>query len=183
MALHSGIVKQVQKQREKKCDVRILDMRVGRIVDVKKHPNADTLYVEEIDCGESSPRTVIAADVERYTLEQMTDRPVVVLCNVKPAKMRGIYSKGMLMCAVSQDKLELLEPPEDSVPGDRISFEGYPLDAYPTRLLNPKKKIFRRVQRYLCINSDGIATYRGIPFSVTGRGVCTVPSLTNAEIK
>lgn len=75
-----------------------LDIRVGKIIDVKMHPDADTLYVETIDLGESEPRTVISGLAKFVPIEEMQNRLVAVLCNLKPAKMRGIESKGMVLC-------------------------------------------------------------------------------------
>lgn len=75
-----------------------LDIRVGKIVEVKKHPDADTLYVESIDLGESEPRQVVSGLANFVTMEEMQNRLVAVLCNLKPAKMRGVESKGMVLC-------------------------------------------------------------------------------------
>lgn len=75
-----------------------LDIRVGKIVEVSKHPDAETLYVEKIDLGEAVPRTVVSGLAKYVPLEQMQDRLVAVLCNLKPAKMRGVESQGMVLC-------------------------------------------------------------------------------------
>lgn len=75
-----------------------LDIRVGKVVEVKKHPDADTLYVESIDLGEAEPRQVVSGLANFVPVEQMQDRLVAVLCNLKPAKMRGVESKGMVLC-------------------------------------------------------------------------------------
>lgn len=107
-------------------NVSRLDMRVGKIVDVKRHPDADALYVEEIDCGEEKPRTVVSGLVRFVPIEQMQNRLVVILCNLKPAKLRGILSEAMVMCASTPEKVELLSPPLNSLPGDRITFAKYP---------------------------------------------------------
>lgn len=76
-----------------------LDIRVGRIVDVSRHPDADALYVEKIDLGENEPRTIVSGLVNFVPIEEMQNRLVVVLCNLKAAKMRGIESQGMVLCA------------------------------------------------------------------------------------
>lgn len=68
-------------------DVGRLDLRIGKIVDVKKHPDADSLYVEQIDCGEANPRTVVSGLVNHIPIEEMQNRIVMVLCNLKPAKV------------------------------------------------------------------------------------------------
>lgn len=57
---------------------------------------------------------------------KMQNRMAILLCNLKPAKMRGVISQAMVMCASSPEKVEILAPPPGAVPGDRITFEGFP---------------------------------------------------------
>lgn len=77
-----------------------LDIRVGKIIEVSKHSDADSLYVEKIDLGEATgPRTIVSGLVNYVPLEQMKDRMVVVLANLKPANLRGVQSHGMVLCA------------------------------------------------------------------------------------
>jgi aminoacyl tRNA synthase complex-interacting multifunctional protein 1 len=116
----------IGQDEAKTVDVSRLDMRVGKILDVKRHPDADTLYIEQIDVGEEKPRTVLSGLVENYTLEEMQDRIAIVMCNLKPVKMRGVFSYGMVMCASTEGKCEFIDPPSGSVPGDRIVFDNYP---------------------------------------------------------
>lgn len=75
-----------------------LDIRIGKIIDVFKHPEADALYVEKIDLGEAQPRTIVSGLVNFIPIEEMQHKMVVVLCNLKPVKMRGIESQGMVLC-------------------------------------------------------------------------------------
>ncbi len=60
------------------------------------------------------------------SLMQMQNRMAVLMCNLKPAKMRGVVSQAMVMCASSPDKVEILDPPSGAVPGDRVTFQGFP---------------------------------------------------------
>eukprot|EP00262_Sarcandra_glabra_P002881 TRINITY_DN1327_c0_g1_i1.p1 TRINITY_DN1327_c0_g1~~TRINITY_DN1327_c0_g1_i1.p1 ORF type:complete len:188 (+),score=31.42 TRINITY_DN1327_c0_g1_i1:42-605(+) len=101
-----------------------LDIRVGRILNARRHPEADSLYVEEVDLGEAEPRTICSGLVNYIPLHDLQDIKVVVLANLKPRNMRGIKSKGMLMAAsdASHENVELLLPPEGSIPGERIWF-------------------------------------------------------------
>ena len=56
----------------------------------------------------------------------MQGRHVIVFCNLKPNKIRGEVSQGMVMCAASEDgKVEIIDPPADAVAGDRITVEGF----------------------------------------------------------
>ena len=50
---------------------------------------------------------------------------VVLLCNLKPAKMRGIVSEAMVMCASTPEKVEILAPPAGAVPGDLVKVPGF----------------------------------------------------------
>lgn len=56
----------------------------------------------------------------------MQDRLAVFLVNLKPAKMRGILSEGMIMCGSSPEKVEIIEPPEGTTVGDRVVVDEYP---------------------------------------------------------
>merc|ERR1712241_91472 len=103
--------KEVKKEDETPVDIGRLDLRVGHFRKASKHPDADALYVEEIDCGEEEPRTVISGLVKFIPEPEMQDRLVVVLCNLKPSKMRGILSEAMVMCASTPDKVGILAPP------------------------------------------------------------------------
>uniref|UniRef100_A0A8C7GWS4 Tyrosine--tRNA ligase n=1 Tax=Oncorhynchus kisutch TaxID=8019 RepID=A0A8C7GWS4_ONCKI len=76
-----------------------LDIRVGKVISVEKHPDADSLYLEKIDVGEAEPRTVVSGLVAYVSQEALQDRLVVLLCNLKPQKMRGVESQAMLLCA------------------------------------------------------------------------------------
>lgn len=166
---------------EPPIDVGRLDMRVGKIVEVSRHPDADSLYLEKIDCGEAAPRTVISGLVKFIPIEEMKDRYCVVLCNLKPAKMRGILSEAMVMCASSPEKVEILAPPEGSVPGDLVHVEGYP--RVPDAVMNPKKKIFETVAPDLHTNDELLACYKDKTFVVPGKGPVKAQTLKNVHVK
>ena len=80
-------------------------MRVGLIRTAKRHPDADTLYIEEVDVGEDKPRTVISGLVKFIPEEEMQNRKAILMCNLKPSKMRGIMSEAMVMCASTPEKV------------------------------------------------------------------------------
>ena len=162
-------------------DVSRLDLRIGCIITARKHPDADSLYVEEVDVGETAPRTVVSGLVNHVPLEQMQNQMVVLLCNLKPAKMRGVVSQATVMCASSPEKVEILAPPNGSVPGDRITFDAFPGE--PDKELNPKKKIWEQIQPDLYTNDVCVATYKGPPFEVKGKGVCRAQPMANSGIK
>ncbi|EDV28031.1 uncharacterized protein TRIADDRAFT_20863 [Trichoplax adhaerens] len=168
-------------KNSKPIDISRLNLKIGHIVSVKKHPDADSLYVEEVNVGEESPRTIVSGLVRHIPIEGMQDRLAIFCCNLKPAKMRGILSQGMIMCASSPEKVEIINPPEGCVPGDRVVVEEYPGE--PDTLLNPKKKIFEQIQPDLRTNDECIATYKGCKWTVKGKGICKAPTMAGFNIK
>lgn len=80
-------IKPPQNAAEPPVDVGRLDLRIAKVEDVQKHPDADSLYVLKINCGEDKPRTVCSGLVKYVPIEQLRDRYVVLLCNLKPVKV------------------------------------------------------------------------------------------------
>ncbi|OIS99442.1 PREDICTED: probable methionine--tRNA ligase [Nicotiana attenuata] len=167
---------------EGEISISRLDIRVGLITKAQKHPNADSLYVEEIDVGEALPRTVVSGLVNYIPLEEMQNRKVCVLCNLKPVSMRGIKSQAMVLAASNSDhtKVELVEPPKDAAIGERVTFPGF--DGKPDDVLNSKKKIWETVQLDLHTNKELVACYKDLPFT-TSSGICKVASISEGSIR
>lgn len=175
------VIANTNAPQELPVDVGRLDMRVGKIIEVGRHPDADSLYLEKIDCGEPLPRTVVSGLVKFVPLEEMQNRLVVVLCNLKPAKMRGVTSEAMVMCASTPDKVEILSPPSGAVPGDLVHCEGY--TRQPDAQLNPKKKIFEICAPDLKTNDELVACYKSSALHVPGKGNIVAQTLKNVNVK
>lgn len=122
--------------------------------------------------GEEAPRQVISGLVKFVPVEQMQNRRVAVVCNLKPAKMRGIMSYGMVLCASNADHtvVEPLKIPEGVPNGERIVFEGY--DKAPEAEINPKKKIWEKIAPHLKTDAKGTAVFKGVPF-MSSKGALT----------
>ena len=95
------------------------DLRVGKVIDVQDHPNADKLYVIKVDVG-GEVRTLVAGMKANYTKDEMLGKRVAVLCNLEPAKLRGVESNGMVLAAEDENDVGLLIPPEDPPLGTQI---------------------------------------------------------------
>lgn len=149
-------------------DIGRLDLRIGHIDHVERHPEADTLYLLKISCGEDKPRTVCSGLVNHVPMEKLQDRYVVLLCNLKPVKMRGIVSEAMVMCASCDKGVEVLMPPPGCSPGDLVECEGY--NRNPDAVMNPKKKIFETVAPDLHTNDSLLACYKDKILTVPGKG-------------
>lgn len=168
-------------EKETEVSITILNIQVGVIRRAWKHPSADSLLVEEIDIGEGNLRQVVSGLAKYYSPDDLANRRVVLITNVKPGKLRDVMSSGLVLCASSQDHtvVEPLMPPEGTVPGERVSFSGF--DGKPEDVLNPKKKQLEKITPHLITDDKGVATYKGIPF-MTSAGPC-VSSIAKATIK
>ena len=80
-----------------------VELRVGKIVSVEEHPNADRLYVVKLDDGTDSQRTICAGIKEYYSSEELMGKTVVFVANLKPRPLRGVVSEGMMLAADDGD--------------------------------------------------------------------------------
>jgi len=158
-----------------------LDIRVGEIVKVWKHPDSEKLYCEEIDVGLDAPLQIASGLQEHYTLEEMQNRRCLVFCNLRPAKLGGFKSHGMVLCAVADGKSEFVTPPVAAKVGERVfceGMEGEPVTAAQVR----KKKVLEAVLPDLRSDKQCVAAYQGKPI-LTSAGPCTVPTKANAPLQ
>jgi methionyl-tRNA synthetase len=80
-------------------DFAKVDLRVGQVLSAERIPKADKLLLLKIDLGEEQPRQVLAGIAEYYEPEKLIGRKVVVVANLKPRKLRGYESQGMVVAA------------------------------------------------------------------------------------
>lgn len=76
-----------------------VELRVGKIVSVEDHENADKLFVVNLDDGSENGRTICAGLKEYYNADEMIGKSVVFVANLKPRKLRGVMSEGMMLAA------------------------------------------------------------------------------------
>lgn len=96
-------------------------IKVGKIISAEDHPNAEKLYVEKVDFN-GEGRTIVSGIKQWYAKEELVGRHVLAIVNLKPAKLRGVTSEGMLLTGEHEKKVILLEAPKSS-PGDAVYFE------------------------------------------------------------
>ena len=94
-----------------------LDFRTGRILESKKVKGSDKLLVSQVDLGESKPRSIVSGVAEFYRPEDLPGMNVVVVSNLKPVKLRGELSEGMILATDDGNSLKIVEAPGDSKPG------------------------------------------------------------------
>ncbi|GLA32062.1 G4 quadruplex nucleic acid binding protein [Aspergillus niger] len=198
----------------------VIDLRVGHILRAVNHPNADSLYVSTIDCGDApgtentsldeatgkTVRTVCSGLNGLIPLEEMQNRKIVAVCNLKPVTMRGIKSCAMVLAAsprVAEGEdshagpVELVSPPADAPAGERVCFEGW-TEGEPEKVLNPKKKVWETYQPGFTTTDDlevafemsavpAVQGQEGKPalgkLKTQSGGLCTVKSLKGAAVR
>lgn len=104
-----------------------LNLKVAEIVEVDDHPQADRLYVLQVNLG-TEKRQLVAGIKQYYSIKDLIGKRIVVVVNLKKAKLRGVESQGMLLAGDDGKRVGLLTV-RDARPGDCVGFEGY----------NPKK--------------------------------------------
>ncbi len=95
-----------------------IDLRVAEVLACEKVPKADKLLQLQVKVG-TEERTIVSGIAQYYTPEEMIGKKVVLVANLKPAKLRGIESHGMLLAASHGGKLEVVEI-KDIEPGGRV---------------------------------------------------------------
>ena len=98
-----------------------LDLRVGKILEVENHPNADKLFVLKVDIGEETPRTIVSGLIGYYTVEDLVGKEVTIFTNLAPIELRGVKSEGMILAACKGEKVILISPENAIDAGTRIS--------------------------------------------------------------
>ena len=105
-----------------------VDLRAAKIIKIEKHPKADKLYIEKVDFG-NEVRQIVSGLVPYYKEEELLNRTVIVVANLKSVKLRGVESNGMLLAADDKENVEVLFA--DSVePGSRVILEGDSVNDY-----------------------------------------------------
>ncbi|KAF2659210.1 nucleic acid-binding protein [Lophiostoma macrostomum CBS 122681] len=203
---------------EKPLSPSLIDLRVGHILKATTHPNADSLYVSTIACGDPPGtdntsefegqvvRTVCSGLNGLIPLEEMQNRKIVTVCNLKPVTMRGVKSCAMVLAAsprVAEGEdshkgpVELVNPPADSKAGDRVYFEGW--EGEPEGVLNPKKKVWETIQPGFTttdalevgfdveavpqLSGEGAEKKTGVGKLKTAAGLCSVSTLKGATVR
>jgi aminoacyl tRNA synthase complex-interacting multifunctional protein 1 len=175
---------QQQQQEAASFDISALDIRVGKIVKVWPHPEAEKLFCEEIDVGEDVPRQIASGLRHFYKTEELENRRVIVLCNLKKRNLVGFPSHGMLMCASNADHsaVEYMEPPADAKIGERVVFEGYEKgDPEPENKI-AKKKVFEGLAPDLKTNAEGICVWKGAVSQTTAGPIKASKGMPDAQV-
>jgi methionine--tRNA ligase beta chain len=160
----------------------LLDIRIGLVVEVADHPNADKLYVEKVDVGDADPLTIVSGLRAFIKAEHLKGSLVLVLCNIEPQNIEGVDSIGEVLCCSNSDntQLSLISPSVKVKPGTRVSIQGTFLHAKVHNMVS--KSFWKSVLfdfRVVEWNGMKIATYKEIPLQAED-GVPLISKLTGS---
>lgn len=96
-----------------------LDLRVAEVIACEKMKKADKLLILSLKVGEEE-RTVVSGIAQHYTAEEMVGKKVVLLANLKPVKLRGVMSHGMILAASDDKQIDVLMVSKDIDSGERV---------------------------------------------------------------
>ena len=102
-------------------DFQKLDLRVGTVKAVEKHPDADRLLLVKVDTGDKDLRQVVAGLADYFQPDDLVGKQVVVVANLKPRKLRKQLSQGMVLAVKTDKGMELLTPSGEVAPGSKVS--------------------------------------------------------------
>jgi methionyl-tRNA synthetase len=103
-----------------------LDLRVAEILEVKDHPNADKLYLINIDIGALGKRELVAGLKKHYQPDELIGKKIIIVSNLEPATIRGVKSAGMLLAASDTKGIVSLLNPGEAKPGSIITIKEIP---------------------------------------------------------
>ena len=100
-------------------DFAKIDLRVGKIKECAKAENSDKLLVLQVDMGDET-RQVVSGIAKYYEPDSLIGKNVIVVSNLKPAKLRGIDSFGMILAADTDDGVKVMFADENAKPGSKV---------------------------------------------------------------
>ena len=124
-AAEKAAKKEVKKEEKEVEQIGIEDftkveLKVGTILSAEKHPKADRLLVEQIDLGNET-RQIVSGIAANYKPEEVVGKKVIVVTNLKPVKLRGVESQGMILCASNDQDLDIVTILKDLPNGTKVS--------------------------------------------------------------
>jgi len=89
-------------------DFARVELKAGKVLKAQRVPETDKLLQVLVDLGEDTPRQIVAGLAEFYEPDELIGQQVVVVANLKPRKLRGIKSQGMILAVQTKNKMELV---------------------------------------------------------------------------
>ena len=100
-------------------DFSKLNLRVGKIISAEEVEGSNKLIKMKVDIGDEE-RQIVSGISKYYSLDELTNKTVIVLINLEPRKIFGIESQGMLLASIDGDEVSLLQTDKEMIPGSEI---------------------------------------------------------------
>lgn len=100
-------------------DLKKISLKTGKVLKVEDHPEADKLYLVEVDTGEGS-RQLVAGLKEYYSKDELVRKNIIIVNNLEPATIRGQKSEGMLLAAQDDNTVSILTTDKNVKAGSQI---------------------------------------------------------------
>jgi methionyl-tRNA synthetase len=122
------VTEEAEKESPEELFRKNIELRAAKITEIERHPEADKLYIETLDDGSGEPRQIVSGLVPHYSEEDLLGKTIIIVSNLKPAKLRGVKSNGMLLAASDKtpdgtERVEVLFV-DHAEPGERLVLEG-----------------------------------------------------------
>jgi aminoacyl tRNA synthase complex-interacting multifunctional protein 1 len=170
--------------------ISLIEFKVGVITKVWEHETADKLYCEEIDCGEEAgPRQIASGLRPHFSLAEMLGQRLLVVANLKPKKLVGFASHGMVLCASVPDaehatgeRVAFVAPPAGAPLGERVTYGALPEAPPASGAQVDKKKLWAAASADMRTDEHGAAHWGEHAF-LTSAGACTAAGCPNAALR
>lgn len=145
---------------------------VARVTSVVEHPNSDKLYITQLDIGGGAIRQIVAGLRKYISIEDLQDSLVAVVLNLKPAKLAGELSEGMILAASEPEghsgRVKPLSPDACSSPGDQVVLEGKDVPDVSSYPKTVKSDHWKKIVAGLAVIGEA-ACFEGVALT-TGAG-------------
>jgi methionyl-tRNA synthetase len=101
------------------ADFAKVELRVAQVLEAEKVPGSKKLLKLQVDLGDEK-RQIVAGIADSYAPEALVGRKVVIVANLKPAKLMGVESNGMVLAATHEGKAVLLSVEGEAAPGSKV---------------------------------------------------------------
>jgi methionyl-tRNA synthetase len=175
------LVKKLDKdifEEEPSSPFHTLSLKVGTIEKCDDHPNAQKLQVLTVDLGDET-RQIVTGLKDHYTNDELQGMTAVFVTNLKPAKLRGVKSNGMILAGEDGTSVSAIRLEEGAVPGEAVLAEGIdPIDKAPPvvtieQFLEVPLKVVEKDGALMAVYMDGDVAR---PLTTSGSGKRAVPS-------
>ncbi len=151
-----------------------LNLKVGKIIEIEKHPKADKLYIEKVDLGNGETRQIVSGLVPYYKPEDLLNKKIIMAYNLKAAILKEVKSEGMLLAAENKNKeiVEVISP--DSEIGETVTLNNS----------KPNKEEITIDEFFnipLTVN-DFMITFMNIPLTINDK-IIKVEKIKNGKVR